>query len=410
MHEPGQSPQPEQGELSQGKPGQGEPGQAQRSDPAADLLDAVVTEAARGPVALARVVTTSGSSPRAAGAAMLVTADGRVFGSLSGGCVESAVVEAARTVLDNGTASTEYFADTGDDLFAIGLTCGGEIEVFIESIGPDDVALFAELRALRAADIGVALATTMTSRPHRRLFTRDDATRWLSLDRDVQALLSSGVTGVVGADDCEPDALGAGGPGSRPRTFVQSFTSAPRMILAGANDFVRALAQMGTAVGYRVTVVDAREVFATATRFPGVQVVVDWPHRYLQAQQEAGRLDERTVVVVMTHDAKFDVPMIAAALAVDELAFVGAMGSRRTQADRRARLVDHGVDPAALGRLHAPVGLDLQAHSPAETAVSILAEIIATVRGGSTAALGELTGPLHTGLGPRNVLGPRTEQ
>jgi xanthine dehydrogenase accessory factor len=169
------------------------------------------------------------------------------------------------------------------------------------------------------------------------------------------------------------------------------------MIVFGAIDFAAAAARIGDFLGYQVTVCDARPVFATTRRFPGVEVVVDWPHRYLAAEVEAGRVDSRTVVCVLTHDPKFDVPALRVALAQD-FEFVGAMGSRRTHADRLERLRAEGVPEDRLARLASPIGLDLGARTPEETAVSIAAEIIAARWGGSGRSLSDLDGSIHEHL------------
>lgn len=214
--------------------------------------------------------------------------------------------------------------------------------------------------------------------------------RWPQIDGDIAAVVRAGRSAVVGADRCEPD------QSALPRVFVQAFAAPPRMILAGANTFVRALSRTGSQLGYRVTVVDAREVFATPAQFPHAhEVVVDWPHRYLHTEAEAGRIDERTVVCVLTHDPKFDVPMLAAALSVGPVAFVGALGSRRTHADRVVRLRERGVTDDQLQRLRSPLGLDLNARTPEETAISIAAQIIAETSGGSGRALSDTDGPIH---------------
>jgi xanthine dehydrogenase accessory factor len=177
--------------------------------------------------------------------------------------------------------------------------------------------------------------------------------------------------------------------------FVASYAPPARMIVFGAIDFAAAVARVGAFLGYRVTVCDARPVFATAKRFPDAhEVVVDWPHRYLQGELDAGRLDGRTVVCVLTHDPKFDVPVLEVALA-HPLGYVGAMGSRRTHDDRLKRLREAGVGEAALARLASPIGLDLGARTPEETAVSIAAEIIAGRWGGGGARLSELDGRIH---------------
>ncbi|MGA8209615.1 MAG: XdhC family protein, partial [Nocardioidaceae bacterium] len=180
------------------------------------------------------------------------------------------------------------------------------------------------------------------------------------------------------------------------RVFVWSFAPPARMLVFGAIDFAAAVARMGGFLGYRVTVCDARPVFATASRFPSAdEVVVTWPHRYLRQEIDAGRVDRRTVVCVLTHDPKFDVPLLAVALRHEDLGYVGAMGSRRTHEDRAQRLRDAGLSSAELARLSSPVGLDLGARTPEETAVSIAAEIIALRWGGGGARLAERGGRIH---------------
>jgi xanthine dehydrogenase accessory factor len=167
------------------------------------------------------------------------------------------------------------------------------------------------------------------------------------------------------------------------------------MIVFGATDHAAAVARMGSFLGYHVTVCDARPVFATAARFPSADaVVVDWPHRYLAREAAAGRVDGRTVLCVLTHDPKFDVPALQVALRLD-VAYVGAMGSRRTHRDRLARLHDAGLAPDEVERLSSPLGLDLGARTPEETAVSIAAEIVALRHGGSGHRLSVTAGPIH---------------
>jgi xanthine dehydrogenase accessory factor len=168
------------------------------------------------------------------------------------------------------------------------------------------------------------------------------------------------------------------------------------MLVFGAIDFAAAVARAGSFLGYHVTVCDARPVFATNTRFPEAdEVVVSWPHKYLKAEQDAARVDARTIVCVLTHDTKFDVPLLEVALRLPEVGYVGAMGSRRTHEDRLARLVEAGLTPAELARLRSPIGLDLGARTPEETAVSIVAEIIARRWGGSGKPLAETVGRIH---------------
>ncbi|MGW4248932.1 XdhC family protein [Nocardia sp. NPDC004722] len=388
-----------------------------------DVLAQLIDRVRQGPVALARVVAVTGAGPRELGAAMVVTASGEVLGSLSGGCVEAAVVESAADVLATGCAVLEHYGLADPDGIAIGLTCGGELEVFIEPVGPERLAdLEALERAIRDG-CPVAVTTTLDDNPVWRLIgpedtgetatpaldvavgdapalgvavgdapvrdvTVGDVTARDAISRDAVAMARSGRTGTIGSAECEPP--------YPPRAFVHSFGAPARMILAGANDFVRALSRLGAQLGYRVTVVDARETFATPTRFPAAQqVVVDWPHRYLRREHDCGRIDSRTVVCVLTHDAKFDVPMLAEALDLPDLAFIGALGSRRTHRDRMARLSAAGIAPERLRRVRSPLGLDLNASTPDETAVSIAAQIIAEVGGASGRPLAEADGPIH---------------
>ena len=180
------------------------------------------------------------------------------------------------------------------------------------------------------------------------------------------------------------------------RVFVWAFAPPPRMLVFGAIDFAAAVARIGNFLGYHVTVCDARPVFATNSRFPAAdEVVVQWPHKFLKAEAEAGRIDRRTVLCVLTHDPKFDVPLLEVALRLPEVGYVGAMGSRRTHDDRLKRLEEAGLTEAELGRLSSPIGLDLGARTPEETAVSIAAEIIALQWGGRGERLSELDDRIH---------------
>lgn len=358
------------------------------------MLPQLIERVRQGPVALARVVAVTGAGPRAVGAAMVVTGSGEVIGSLSGGCVEAAVFESAMTVIETGEAVLERFGIADPEGFAVGLTCGGEMEVFIERLGaerlPELETLDRDIRDHRSIAIVTVLSGTPTWQLiHSRHREAEDQSGVVGISRDAVNMACAGRTGTIGSDECEGSAFPR-------RAFVQSFGPPARMILAGANDFVRALSRLGTQLGYRVTVVDARETFTTAARFPAAaEVVVDWPDRYLRAEQAAGRIDGRTVVLVLTHDNKFDVPMLVEALGIEDIGFVGALGSRRTSADRLARLVAAGVGPERLARLRSPVGLDLNASTPDETAVSIAAQIIAEAGGASGRAIAETDGPIH---------------
>ncbi|MFD3702744.1 XdhC family protein [Nocardia sp. NPDC058658] len=353
-----------------------------------DLLGQVLELLPGQALALARIVDRTGAGPRETGSAMAVTGDGSVLGSLSGGCVESSVLATASQVLRDGHATLERFAAA--DEITVGLPCGGEIEVFVERLDHTDLPVLSALRLALVAHHPVAYATTLESTPDRKLLRPGDSHPWRGLDQDAAALLTAGHNGLIGAQDCTP------AQSVRPRTFVQVFRAPARMILAGANDYTRALTVAASTLGYHVTVVDARETFTTPTRFPAAdEVVVDWPHRYLDAEQAAGRIDARTVICVLTHDPKFDVPLLTSALRLPEVGFIGALGSRRAHTDRTNRLHEAGLAPRETARIRSPLGLDIAAHTPEESAISILAQILAD-RGNATAQpLSTLTGPIH---------------
>ncbi|WP_369195180.1 XdhC family protein [Streptomyces djakartensis] len=350
--------------------------------------------------AVATVVAVGGSAPRQPGAALAVDADGTAIGSVSGGCVEGAVYELCEQALRDGESVLERFGYSDDDAFAVGLTCGGVIDILVTPVRAGDPVRPVVAAALTAAAAGEAAAVArIVSGPGeltgRALLVRHDGSTaggfgaHPELDRTVAAeaaaFLDAGRTGT----------LEIGEQGSRcgaPLTvLVESSVPAPRMIVFGAIDFASALVRVGKFLGYHVTVCDARPVFATRTRFPEAdEIVVDWPHRYLESTE----VDARTVLCVLTHDAKFDVPLLQRALRLP-VAYVGAMGSRRTHLDRNARLREVGVTEMELGRLHSPIGLDLGARTPEETALSIAAEIVAGRRGGSGAPLTGAHTPIH---------------
>jgi xanthine dehydrogenase accessory factor len=352
--------------------------------------------------ALGTVVRTFRSAPRPPGASMVVAPDGSVTGSVSGGCVEGAVYELATEVAHTGTPRLERYGVSDGDAFAVGLTCGGIIDIFVESMSR---ATFPELGAV-ADDIGehrpVAIATVIAhpdaQRVGRRLVVRPDAVAGSLGSVRTDAAVTDDARGLLAVGRSEVLKYGPDGQrlGEGMEVFVSSYAPRPRMLVFGAIDFAAALAQQGLFLGYRVTVCDARSVFATPTRFPTAEeVVVDWPHRYLAAQAEVGAIDERTVICVLTHDPKFDVPVLEVALRLPRVGYVGAMGSRRTHDDRMDRLRAAGLTDAELSRLSSPIGLDLGARTPEETAVSIAADIIARRWGGGGRPLGETVGRIH---------------
>nr|WP_218888484.1 XdhC/CoxI family protein [Saccharopolyspora hordei] len=352
-------------------------------------------------VGLGTVVATFRSAPRPPGASMLVTSDGQAFGSVSGGCVEGAVYDEATAVLAGSEPVVRRYGVSDDDAFAVGLTCGGILDVFVERVDRETFPGLDEVAASVRAEEPVAVVTVVEHPDAARvgahlLVWRDRSSGSLGSDRiddavldDARGMLASGRSGAI---EYGPEGQRRG---EGLRVFVNSFEPPPRMLVFGAIDFAAAMARMGGFLGYRVTVCDARPVFATHSRFPGVDdVVVDWPHRYLAAEAAAGRVDERTAVMVLTHDPKFDVPVLKEALRLD-LGYVGAMGSRRTHEDRLRRLREEGLTEEELAKLSSPIGLDLGARTPEETAVSIAAELIALRWGGRGVRLAELDGPIH---------------
>ncbi|GAB3940121.1 XdhC family protein [Micromonospora vulcania] len=378
-----------------------------------DVFDEVHRRCRAGEaVALATVVATWRSAPQPPGAAMLVTADGTVTGSVSGGCVEADLYERARHVLDTGRSELTRYGISDDDAYIVGLTCGGVLDVFVQRMDSGALAELDAVAAARRAAEPAAVVTcvaadaadppgTLPDDPAGRLGRRlvlagQRVTGSLGDDRldaaataDARGLLAAGQSGV----------LRYGYHGQRRGTgldlFVAVYATEPRMIVLGATDFAAAVARIGAFLGYRVTVCDARPVFATAPRFPEAdEVVVRWPHHYLRSELEAGRVDRRTVVCVLTHDPRFDVPLLALALR-HELAYVGAMGSRRTHDERHKLLREEGLTEAQLARLASPIGLDLGGRTPQETAVSVAAQIVAARWGGTGHPLTTLAGPIH---------------
>jgi xanthine dehydrogenase accessory factor len=368
-----------------------------------DVLDELLGWRRAGqPVGLATVVGTWKSAPRPPGAAMLVGPDGTAVGSVSGGCVEGAVYDLASEVRDGSAPVLQRYGVSDDDAFAVGLTCGGIIDVYVERISP---TTFAELDDV-AADIRdgrpVAVATLVDAEDAmrgRRLVVRPESVSGslgsqrldAAVRDDARGLLEQGRSAVIryGRDgERRLDDIGV---------FVASHAPRPRMIVFGAIDFAAAVARIGSFLGYRVTVCDARPVFATKRRFPDAdEVVVEWPHKYLSQTAT----DERTVVCVLTHDPKFDVPLLEIALRLP-LAYVGAMGSRRTNDGRLQQLRERGLTADELDRLHAPIGLDVGARTPEETAVSIAAEIVGARWGGTGTPLRDATGAIHAEPQPR---------
>ena len=304
-------------------------------------------------VALATVVQTWGSAPRPAGAQLAISSGSEFAGSVSGGCVEGAVVAEALAAIKDGTPRLLEYGVSDDQAFAVGLTCGGTIRVLVEPIGigqGPDVSLIEALVQSRANRRAVAcLVNTKTW--ERRLATPDDDT--LDLGQRFFAEKS----------------------GTDGDWFICIHNPPLRMIVVGAVHIAQPLLQMARLAGYDTTLVDPRDAFATHDRFPGQTIVRDWPDEAIAALG----LDARTAVVTLTHDPKLDDPAIGAALRSDVF-YLGCLGSRKTHAKRTARLAQAGFSDAEISRIHAPIGADIAARSPAEIALSIMAQITERLR------------------------------
>ena len=395
-----------------------------------DVADRVREWRGRGqPVALATVVGVADSAPRQPGATMAVSGDGEVAGSVSGGCVEGAVVETAEQVLASGRPQLVTYGYSDADAFAVGLTCGGRIQIFVERLGERDPVVDRLTDAIETGE-PVAVATVLDdgdeggddpsgSAPDGSTSQEGAVPRGAKLlvpgqadghggdghgaEATVGSLGSAGLDAAV-ADDVR-GLLARGGTvqrrygrnGQRRHddvlVFAEAFVPPPRMYVFGAIDYAAAVAGIGKFLGYTVVVCDARAVFATPQRFPEAdEVVVEWPHRWLASAP----VDERTVICVLTHDPKFDVPLLEVALRTPA-AYIGAMGSRRTHSDRLARLRDRGLSEEELARLRSPIGLDIGGRTPEETAISVAAEIISLRWHGSGRPLAQTQGAIHAG-------------
>ena len=365
-----------------------------------DVLDSILKWHEAGETfGLATVVSTFRSAPRQPGAAMAVSHDGEAVGSVSGGCVEGAVYEVAQQVMESGEPSLEKYGVSDDDAFSVGLTCGGIIHVLVEKVNQRSFPELAEVAASVDRREPVAVATIIDGPGRvgaRRVIWPDHVSGSLgtprldaAVDDDARGMLAQGTTG-----ERHYGALGERRLDDL-TVFVQSFAPPPRMLVFGAIDFAAAVARVGKFLGYHVTVCDARGVFATPKRFPDAdEVVVRWPHQYLEEEVEQNGVDGRTAICVLTHDPKFDVPLLEVALRTDA-GYIGAMGSRRTHDDRLARLRESGLTDDELARLRAPIGLDVGARTPEETAVSIAAELIQTRWGGTGKPLMGTAGRIH---------------
>jgi xanthine dehydrogenase accessory factor len=334
----------------------------------ADRLLAALDATGR-PIAVATAVSITGSAPRTVGTSMAYTGD-EVIGSIAGGCVEGAVVGVCEDVLADASARTVEYGVSDDTAYSVGLTCGGQLRIHVQLVAPDsDIA-----NQLRAAQAGEAagIASVVSDVPGHRFAHRVTA--------ELQTRILLGET-ALSTIDCEGELL---------ETFFEVSSAPARLIIFGAMEFSSALSQVAAVLGYRVTVCDPRSLFATAQRFPTAEVVVAWPPHYLASTP----VDERTVICVLSHDDRYDTELVALALATPA-AYVGAMGSRRTSDRRFDDLRALGIPEESLERLHSPIGLDVGASTPEETAVSILAEVLAVRTAKSGAPLAVTRGSIH---------------
>ncbi|HEX5416171.1 MAG TPA: XdhC/CoxI family protein [Chloroflexota bacterium] len=321
-------------------------------------------------VALATVVSVAGSAPRGVGAKLVVADTGEMAGSVSGGCVENAVIETGLEVLANGESQLVRYGVSDEDAWEVGLACGGTIEVLVEKIGEH----YEALRRAILDDVPVASVTIARGEPlGKKLLVYEAGTVEGSLGSPAldaaakaaaQEQLNDDLSGLVSlADGVE--------------AYVDVFTQPARLVIVGAVHTAIALSRIGKLLGFRVSVIDPRERFATAERFPHVDdLVVAWPDEALSELN----LDSRSYIAILTHDPKFDEPALLTALA-GPARYIGAIGSRKTSADRAERLKAQGITAEQLARIHAPIGLQLDAKTPEEIALAIAAEIVATRRG-----------------------------
>jgi xanthine dehydrogenase accessory factor len=331
-------------------------------------------------VGRAVVIRTYGSSPRQAGSVLLVADDGRMIGSVSGGCIEGAAAEAVLESRRSGHSRVIRYGVTNEEAWSVGLACGGTIDVLIEPDVP-------ETAVAAARDPLTANATNGRDSPLGTTIVTE-------LPADTPDDLADAVPATAEASDpaalhqLRADALAAG----RSQTariddrhvFIEVFPVAPRLVIIGATEVARSLVGLAKALGYERVVIDPRTAFATKERFPEVdQLLTDWPDDAFERID----LGPNDAVAILSHDPKFDEPAIVEAFGRGAR-YVGAIGSRKTQADRRRRLLEAGLTEEQLARIRGPIGLDLGGREPAETALAILAEIVAVRRGGSTDSSG----------------------
>jgi xanthine dehydrogenase accessory factor len=344
-----------------------------------DLLEQYDAWRAEGhAVGRAVVIRTYGSSPRQAGSVLLVADDGRMIGSVSGGCIEGAAARAVLESRERGHSRVIRYGVTNEQAWDVGLACGGTIDVLIEPDVPAEAVAAARDPLAKAASVlGTTLVTELPAETPEDLADAVPAT--------------AAATDAAALEQLRGDALRAGRSQAARiedrHVFIEAFPVPPRLVMVGATEVARSLAGLAKALGYERVVIDPRTAFATRERFPDVeQLLTDWPDEAF----DAIALGPNDAVAVLSHDPKFDEPAIAEALQRGAR-YVGAIGSRKTQADRRRRLLEAGLTEEDLARIRGPIGLDLGGREPAETALAILAEIVSVRRGGSSGAMAAAT-------------------
>jgi xanthine dehydrogenase accessory factor len=331
-------------------------------------------------IALATVVATRKSAPRPVGSKLAISEQGDMAGSVSGGCVENEVYGEACEILEGAAPQLLSYGISDDQAFAVGLPCGGEIDVFVDTV-PDE--LLERLARVVERDDRAVLFTTVDGEPLGTQLLMTEAGERVGTGPDELGerfgeVLRGGRNVLLELDEGHT-------------VFAEVYGPPPRVLVFGAVDTAEALCRAASSIGWRTIVSDARGKFATPERLPSAdEIVVAWPDETLARVQP----DHQTAVVILTHDERFDVPALKGALETEAF-YVGALGSRRNQARRRERLLEEGVPEEQLERISGPSGLDIGADTPAETALSILAEILAVRAGREGGKLKESKGRIH---------------
>lgn len=350
-------------------------------------------------VALATIVNAQGSSPREVGATMAVNETGEVIGSISGGCVEAAVIEESLGVIVEGTPRLLTYGIADELGFEVGLTCGGTIQVFVQrlsSIESSLLPLSTIFQSIREASVQpMVLCTVIQGKSvGQKVLIKPHLQQGNLGNQFLEERVIQDARGMLGQSGTRLSHYGIQGEpcGQEITIFFESLGSLPKMIIFGAVDFARALCQLAKFVGYNVIICDPRSALATSQRFPEADaIVVHSPAQYLQSLE----VDEKTVIAVLIHDKKWDVPTLKAAVNTPA-AYIGAMGSRKTIEDRRKRLQNAGLTSSEIDRIESPIGLDLGASTPQETAISIMAQIIAHRHGRQGESLSANQNPIHS--------------